>query len=122
MVTAAENQGAEATPGETTANLSSSPTPRKGRGSVTRLPKGAIAPDKTTKTITKGRGRRAAAPTTTPETKPKRAYTRRNVTTQTGSTTALAELLAVNGFTSAARLVVTEGRKTLILPQGLLRS
>jgi len=122
MVTAADSQGAEAaTPGDT--KLSSSPTPRRGRGSLTRLPKGALAPDKTTtktprKTATAtGKGRRTTAPGT------KRAYTRR---TDTPTVSPLNQLLSHNGFsdlqgvTITGNITVSKGRKQFTVPGSIL--
>lgn len=104
------------------------PTPQ---GSVTRLPKGALAPEskqrakktglrrdtvKTAKTTTPQRGRRSGVEITG---KPKRPYTRRIQTTTT-STSPISALLRANGFTSAATIEVHEGRKRLAIPVGLL--
>lgn len=118
------NQGAEDAPGDTTTKLASSPTPRRGRGSVTRLPRGALAPDQTatktrrTATTTKvTKGRRTGAP----RGRRKRLGPMVNETRERMGGN-IGELLAANGFSESAKIVVTEGRKTLTLPRGFFGS
>lgn len=88
----------------------------KRKGTLQRV---SIAPDKTT-TGRKTRARRTGAKVVAG----KRPYVRRTPATIAGTTAGnqgalLSSLLSQNGFTDGAKLVVTEGRKTLSLPLGL---
>ena len=120
MTTTADPEGAAATPGDGP-SIASSPTPRarKGAKPVGTIQRVSIAPDKTTKTPRAKGGRRTAAKGT------RRPYVRRTTTAGLSGTTPgnqgslISSLLSQNGFTDSAKLVVTEGRKTLSLPLGL---
>lgn len=104
-----------------------SETAEKPEGSITRLPKGALAPNGRTQrakrtgttvkeatTPKKTRGRRTGVTVGAP----KRPYTRRIQPTSTASP--ISALLRANGFTSAATVEVHEGRKRLSIPVSLL--